>query len=59
MRGIVWSERCRMRTSGEIGVPREGALCEAVEVLCGLVAHDADEYSDAIMVLGWWCQGRA
>lgn len=58
MRGIVWSEWCRMRTSGEVGVPREGALCEAVEVLGGLVVHDAEESSDAIMVLEWWYQGR-
>lgn len=29
-----------MRTSREVGVPREGALCEAVEVLGGLVVHD-------------------
>lgn len=47
-----------MRTSGEVGVPREGALCEAVEVLGGLVVHDAEESSDAIMVLEWWYQGR-
>lgn len=43
MCGAARSERDQVRTSGEVGVPREGALREAVKVLGGLVVHDAEE----------------